>query len=500
MALMQLEDKNNGFIDGLLAIIVDHGLRAESKDEANTVFPPSSGYGCEIAHCEWLDGRPKQGHLQEAARDVSKLFKMFAFNTKLVYLLIAHHADDQAELFILRLSRNSGVLGLAGMAFTSQLFSKYPIFNGEASRDHGILLVRPLLEFSKEDMYTICRGGNQEWLEDPTNRSPLFVRNRIRMSLKNLSSSIFKSELLAVVSACRRTRCYVDQVCCNLINQSVTIIDRGYAVIDLEILNPSKIEDICLSKFVALVLQFISQRHRPVRGGASKLLLDYFRTFPCKTSLTAAGCYLCAAPGSKGTKVLVCCFVDTSFPSKVELFHEHSYEEQKHCILSEFEQIIADGKSYSDQLVLGTSDVHFLDVASSESLLVEAKRRDIISDSTHRSILSLQREEIEHFKSKTEVLSNCKSTEEVESVSISQSKSLEPGQNVYFMNRFLVMYKLSKKIADDPYSLNEANCNPDLGGGSQHYFCMSCLVAHDMVAEVRPMIDSDWLYLAKLKM
>ncbi|KAA8534971.1 hypothetical protein F0562_029974 [Nyssa sinensis] len=383
----------------------------------------------------------------------------------------------QAELFILRLSRNSGVLGLAGMAFTSQLFSKYPIFNGEASSDHGILLVRPLLEFSKEDMYTICRGGNQEWLEDPTNRSPLFARNGIRMSLKNLSSSIFKSELLAIVSACGRTRCYVDQVCRNLINQSVTIIDKGYAVIDLETLNPSKIEDICLSKFVALVLQFISPRHRPVRGGASKLLLDYFVLFHARsvmailqTSLTAAGCYLCAAPGSKGTKVLVCCFVDTSFPSKVELFHKHSYEEQKHCLLSEFEQIIADGKSYSDQLVLGTSDVHFLDVASSESLLVEAKRRDIISDSTHRSILSLQREEIEHFKSKTEVLSNCKSTEGVESVSTSQSEAIEPGQNVYFMNRFLVMYKLSKKITGDPYSLNEANCNPDLGGGSQHYF------------------------------
>lgn len=29
--------ENGGFIDGLLAIIVDHGLRAESKDEANVV-------------------------------------------------------------------------------------------------------------------------------------------------------------------------------------------------------------------------------------------------------------------------------------------------------------------------------------------------------------------------------------------------------------------------------------------------------------------------------
>jgi len=32
------------------------------------------GIRCEIAHCDWQDGRPKQGHLQEAARDMRYLF------------------------------------------------------------------------------------------------------------------------------------------------------------------------------------------------------------------------------------------------------------------------------------------------------------------------------------------------------------------------------------------------------------------------------------------
>ncbi|RVW38274.1 hypothetical protein CK203_071113 [Vitis vinifera] len=64
--------ESRGFIDGLLAIIVDHGLRAESKDEANIVRHRVSDMGirCEIAQCDWLDGKPKQGHLQEAAREM----------------------------------------------------------------------------------------------------------------------------------------------------------------------------------------------------------------------------------------------------------------------------------------------------------------------------------------------------------------------------------------------------------------------------------------------
>nr|GEU48200.1 putative reverse transcriptase domain-containing protein [Tanacetum cinerariifolium] len=96
---------------------------------------------CEIAHSEWADGKPKLGHLQEAAQDMSQ--------HRIGVLLIAHPAD-QAELFILRLSRNSGVLGLAGMALTTQLFATHSNLDGTSD---SILLVRPLLDFTRQDLY-----------------------------------------------------------------------------------------------------------------------------------------------------------------------------------------------------------------------------------------------------------------------------------------------------------------------------------------------------------
>ncbi|XP_065849237.1 uncharacterized protein [Euphorbia lathyris] len=486
--------KSEGFVDGLLAIVVDHGLRSESKEEAYTVSHRVSEMGirCEIASCSWPHGRPKQGHLQEEARDIRyQKLQNVCIQHQTGVLLIAHHADDQAELFILRLSRNSGVLGLAGMAFVSQmLFSSSHMYD-EDSKNEGILVVRPLLDFSKEDMYKVCQAGGHDWVEDPTNQSPVYARNRIRMSLKELSSSAFKYELQAVISACQKTRAFVDQMCSNLVNQAVTLNHHGYAIIDLEILNPSKIMDVCLAKFVTLILQFVSQRHRPVRGTTSKLLLDYLRRFPCKTSLTAAGCYLCPAPGSRGTKVVVCCSVDCPMPSKMELTCIDSDQEQRQYVPCELEKIIADAKSCSDHFSPDPSEVYFLE-STSESVLTEAKRLNIISESTYRNVLSLQKEELEHFKAKLKDGVDCESKNEVQSIIASLRQTIRPGQTCFFINRFLVKWEY------DTTDLEKTYYEGDSRRANSDHCSLFCKFDRDMGAEVRPMIESDWLYLAKL--
>lgn len=182
----------------------------------------------------------------------------------------------------------------------------------------------------------------------------------------------------------------------------------------------------------------------------------------------------------------------------MELFYRHSYEGQKCYVLSEVEQIVADGKSYSDQMALDASDVHFLDATSSESVLSEAKRLNMISESTHRTILSLQTDEIERFKSKTGKVPNFELQNEVESVTTSLGNALHPDQIGYFMNRFLLTWKLSKILPTNTHSVVKADLNQDLREEVQQYYCSSCLLSHDMVLEVRHMIDADWLYLAEL--
>ncbi|XP_051131389.1 uncharacterized protein LOC127251649 isoform X2 [Andrographis paniculata] len=491
--------------DGLLAIVVDHRLRAESAEEANLVHNriTDMGINCEVVHCEWLNGRPKAGHLQEAARNKRyETLRNVCIQRKIDVLMVAQHADDQAELFILRLSRNSGVLGLAGMAFVSQMFHEFPDLSENGSETLGILLVRPLLDFSKQDLYNICQVSKQQWVEDPTNRSPMYARNRIRMSLSNLSS-MFKGELQAVVSACQRARSHVDKVCHRLLSQAVTIVPHGYAVIDLGILNSMEIKDIYLAKFSALVLQFISQRHRPVRGNASKLLLSYFRTFPCKACLTVAGCYLCPAPGSKGTKALVCCSVNSALSLEMKMFPSFSHDGRNCSHATDLEQIIAGGEAYEDRNmpedrnIPDASGVPFLDLTSSETILDEAERIGILSHSTHKCILSLQKEENAKFKSKPKNASDIVSEDDLRSEGATLSKLIYPGQVGYFMNRFVLNWKEWDTVL--PHKASCTNYFVSVKGvGAERQCCISCTIGGGMAAEVRNMIDADWIYLTEL--
>lgn len=400
----------------------------------------------------------------------------------------------QAELFILRLSRGSGVLGLAGMAFTSQLFPKWLYQSPEVVSDNGILLVRPLLEFSKDDMYKICQGGNQEWVEDPTNRNTLYARNRIRKFLDSVPSAGFSAELQAVICVCRRTRHFVDKICSKLIKDAVIILPQGYAEIDLVTVNQAGVQDICISKFVNLILQFISQRNRPVRGSASKLMLDYVRSLPCKTCLTVAGCYLCPAPGSKGKKALICCSFDSSMPSSMEVIQPQPYEGRSYSISEDIDQILESRKACENKYI-DPGEYNFSHVASSKLVLDEAKRMGILTEATYSTITSLHEHEGNMFRSKNYVDYDSEGT--TKSVNRSPSSIIYPGNVGYFMNRFVLTWNFSKKARCRFSSSNGSGIGEGLEA-ERNQNCSCFLVGEDNVAKVRLMVDTDWLYLAKL--
>lgn len=97
------------------------------------------------------------------------LFRRVARANNLAGVVLAHHADDQAETVFLRLLRGSGAPGLTGMAPLAVV--------------GGLQICRPLLGVRRDALRALLTARGQSWREDPSNASDQYRRNRVRRLL-----------------------------------------------------------------------------------------------------------------------------------------------------------------------------------------------------------------------------------------------------------------------------------------------------------------------------
>ncbi|MBR4391188.1 MAG: tRNA lysidine(34) synthetase TilS [Bacteroidales bacterium] len=99
------------------------------------------------------------------------------------YIAVAHHADDQLETFFINLLRGAGIRGLKGMQ---------PV-NGN--------IIRPLLDFSREEIHQYAIENGIKWREDHTNVETQFLRNKIRHELLPVIDKISKESRASILKS-----------------------------------------------------------------------------------------------------------------------------------------------------------------------------------------------------------------------------------------------------------------------------------------------------------
>lgn len=168
----------------LEVLCVDHGLRPESADEADLVAGRARDLGLDCKVLAW-DGPKPAANRQEAARRARyRLMANRMRATGAEALLLAHHRDDQAETFLDRLTRGSGVAGLSAMAAD------------EPDGPEGLRLLRPLLSVSKRELEAGLRARGWTWCVDPSNTDPGYKRSRLRTVLPQLAGEGLTAERL----------------------------------------------------------------------------------------------------------------------------------------------------------------------------------------------------------------------------------------------------------------------------------------------------------------
>lgn len=145
---------------------IDHGLRAGSGAEALRVGEWARALGFAHHLLTWRGDKPAT-RIQERAREARyALLTQCAKKLGASAIVTAHHADDQAETVLFRLTRGSGVGGLAGMSMQT--------------RCGDVALLRPLLGERKAALEEICASARHDFFRDPANENEIFARARLR--------------------------------------------------------------------------------------------------------------------------------------------------------------------------------------------------------------------------------------------------------------------------------------------------------------------------------
>jgi tRNA(Ile)-lysidine synthase len=167
----------------LIAVTVDHGLRAEAAREARDVKRLARSLDLPHRTMRWTGAKPKTGVPAAARTARYRLLAQAARAQGATHILTAHTRDDQAETLLLRLVRGSGIAGLSAMA-------------RETERD-GVRLARPFLHVAKAQLVATLKKAKVDFADDPTNRDPNYTRPRLRALMPALAAEGGDSRNLA---------------------------------------------------------------------------------------------------------------------------------------------------------------------------------------------------------------------------------------------------------------------------------------------------------------
>lgn len=158
-----------------IVLTVNHNLRPEAKEEALFVLRHAEQLNIPCYILNWETKEKIKNNVQSRARKARyELLTRWCRQNQVKHLLTAHNLNDQAETFLIRLERGSGIDGLSAM-------NKKIFFN-------GVYILRTLLTFSRKVLTEYALSRNIKWIEDSSNQNDKYKRTIYRNFIKASSN------------------------------------------------------------------------------------------------------------------------------------------------------------------------------------------------------------------------------------------------------------------------------------------------------------------------
>jgi tRNA(Ile)-lysidine synthase len=273
-----------------VVLTVDHGLRKASSSDAKAVVQAAKALGLP-AHVLTWKGKKPDGNIEAAAREARyALMGAWCRANKIPALYVGHTRDDQAETFLLRLGRGSGLDGLSAM---SQV-ARWPL-----SGSDDLVLVRPLLGRDRSALQAWLQANGVRWRDDPMNAEERFARTRIRQAWPILEQiGLTKARIADAASHLGRARAALEVEMNALLSRAANTLPNG-VVLDAKALSAAP-REIGLRALAALLSRVGGAAYRP-RFERLESLFDAVVSAGFRKARTLHGCRIGPSPKALAT-------------------------------------------------------------------------------------------------------------------------------------------------------------------------------------------------------
>jgi tRNA(Ile)-lysidine synthase len=288
-----------------IVLTVDHGLRKSAARDAKQVVAWAKQAGLKVHLLTWRGAKPKSG-VEAAAREARyRLMGAWLVKNRIGTLHVGHTRDDQAETFLLRLMRGSGLDGLAAMQATAPW--PVPGFDGLGVR-------RPLLGFARIELRAHLDAIGQAWLDDPMNEDPAFDRVRLRKARGALEEAgLTMARIAAAAAHLARARAALEVMTEAVLERASYPFRRGF-VLDASALAAAP-REVGLRALAALLMAAGGQAYRP-RFDSLERLFDRIAGGTLGAGVTLHGCHIRPAARSGRAKAAHLLLVEPEKPRK----------------------------------------------------------------------------------------------------------------------------------------------------------------------------------------
>ena len=241
----------------LTALIIDHRIRKNSKEEAKYIsaYLDQNNINSQILTVDKNNVNKKS--MNEARNNRYKLLTKFCIDNNILHLLVAHHKDDNIETFLNRKIAGSDFYGLKSM-------SEFSLYN-------KVCIFRPLLNYSKKTLLEYIKKNKIEYISDPSNFNSDYTRPAIRNFLKKSDQKILKEinqdfENILFFSP------FFIQMIFEITLKNIVYLDSKKIVVNLN--NINKINEIASENIIRRIYQFFFYQSNAPRSKKIRILIS----------------------------------------------------------------------------------------------------------------------------------------------------------------------------------------------------------------------------------